>query len=505
MASDLVVGGVLALTAAYHAAVILAAGSPSGLDLGNWLYFGHQILGDPVAQAPTTYPPLVPVLSVVLVGLFGPLWADAVLMSVAGTIPALGLYVASRLGGIGWAAIPAVALLALTGSTGEAIAWGGAPQLIGLGLAVIALALGVRLGRQRRLTNAARLSAVVFTIALTSHLILAQLAVTATILIIVVAVADRPDLSAPTWRGRDGWPACIAVIALPLAALVPLYLRLSSTAAGTVDTGRTPRGLASFEAFGSNLWSVYREAPWVWKTLLILALASPVATLAARRRNLLWPLTTAMVLAMVVQALVSSQERIVYFAPIVVGCAIVLATDELVRLRARPGKHRRLVTAVLGALVVAAVYPTIQGARLFPAQRDFYGAFVPKGTVEALDWLRANTNSDEVVLAAPIDGAPFGWWVQGYGRRPTIVTSRDRWLNFPSERERARQGVALLSTPDPLDEATLAAARRLGIDYLVLPWTWGGLTHRQVAEFDRSFPGSVLFDNDALVVIEVPR
>lgn len=505
-AADGVVAGVLAATIVFHVAVLVARGSPTGVDFGNWLFFGHQALGNPVgADTPTTYPPLIPVVSVWATALFGPLWANATVMATAGVAPAAGLYAAARLCGVRWSALPATVLLAVTASTGEAIAWGGAPQAAGLGFAALALGFTVRLARRRNLRAAVGLSAAVFALAVTSHLVLAQFVVAFVVLVVLIALVARPDVSAPAWRGRDGWIACGAVVVGPLAALIPLYVRLATTAGGALETQGTPRGWPTLRVFLENLWAVYREAPWIWKSLVLLAVVSPLVTFGLRRREPLWLITTATVVAMLAQALVSTEERLVYFAPLPVLFALVLCTHALVATAPTVRWHRGLRTGLVTTLVAVTVYPGIRGVGMFADQVDFYGRLVPPGTVAGLDWIRDNTAGDALVLTAPIDGAPFGWWVQGYAQRPTLVASRDRWLNFPSERARARQAVGLLTTPDPLGDTTLGAARDAGVDYLVLPWAWGGLRPHQLEAFRRTSGDAIRFDNDALVVIEVPR
>jgi hypothetical protein len=104
---------------------------------------------------------------------------------------------------------------------------------------------------------------------------------------------------------------------------------------------------------------------------------------------------------------------------------------------------------------------------------------------------------------APENGSPFGWWVQGYARRAALVGSEDQWLNFPQERIRANEAVALFSEPDPLVNAVMARAEQLKVQYLLIPWSWGGLSPSDVAQFERSHHGQVVFDNTAMVVISV--
>jgi hypothetical protein len=53
--------------------VIRSVPEPSGIDAGNWLAYGHALLGSHSRSASLVYPPLVPALSVALATVWGPL------------------------------------------------------------------------------------------------------------------------------------------------------------------------------------------------------------------------------------------------------------------------------------------------------------------------------------------------------------------------------------------------------------------------------------------------
>ena len=501
---DLAAAGALLMIGLYRVVSLVIRGEPTGYDFGNWLFLGHQMLGHPLhGAASITYPPLVPVTASILTGIVGPLWANALLVGFGGVIPAAGVYVVARLANSRWAALPGIILLAATSSTGEAVAWGGAPQLIGFGAAVAALGFAVQLTRVRSLKTAVILGVLLLLVAATSHLVFAQLVLTLVIAALIAVALNWRSFGAGTWTGRRGWMALMAVACAPLLVLVPLYVTLFSTVGQSfAGQQQAARGLASLDAFLANLWVVYRDVPWLWKSLLALTAATPLLFIRARTRNLLWVVTTAVVVSLLLQALASSQDRLVYLAPIVVASAMTMWIDEIARGHV-PLPEGRLAVAAVVLLVGVSAVGTWRGLQFFPKQRDFYGALVPKGTIAGLSWLRANTPTRSLVLAAPVNGAPFGWWVQGYGERPALVATEDQWLNFPAEKARAHVAVALLSISDPLGSEALVDARHHHVSYLVIPWAWGGLSRRQLAVFRERSPRQVLFDNHAMVIIKV--
>lgn len=505
---------VLALlgVAIYRILVIALHGEPSGVDFGNWLMFGHQALGSPLPRAASvTYPPIVPVLTVWLTGAFGVVWGTAILAGVSSVAPALGVFIACRLFGARWNAVLAAVLLAATSSSGEAAAWGGVPQLIGLGLAALALGLTQKTFTRRRWQTAAWLGAVLLALGATSHLILAQAATALACLVVIRAIVDHKSFGAGTWGGANGWFSLTVIAVLPMSVLVPLYLRLLPTVGQSFLSDQTTSSQSAIVTFMSGLWVVYRDAPWLWKPALILTAITPI--LLVRRRHIdnpLWPVCTALIISLVIEALLSGQERLVYLAPIAVAFALVLWLSELSSGFWSISSYR--VAGVLSVSVVLVVAITMavtllsyRGLTYFPQQRDLYGSTEPAGMIRGLDWLRNDTPADSLIAVAPINGAPFGWWVQGYGRRASLVGSEDQWLNFPEERTRANEVLAMLSEPDPLGKAVMVKARSLNVQYVLLPWAWGGLSQAQLRTYEKKYPGSVVFDNRAMVIVQVPR
>lgn len=501
----LLVAVVLLGIAIDRAIVIGLSGEPSGIDFGNWLQLGHQILGHPLrGAAKVSYPPVVPVSVVAVTHVFGVLWGEALAAGFAGIAPSAGFYFAARLCGIRWAAVPAAVLLAATSSTGEAVAWGGIPQLIGFAVAAAAIGVAARLMVERSPKLAGSLGALLLLLGATSHLVFAQTALVITVLVALRVTTTRGLLGRGNWWGSRGWLATAGLVAGPLVLLVPLYLVLLRTVGQSFASEGTSRGWSGLVALGRNLWIVYRDCPWFWKPCLLFSAAVPLLLVRRRgRRECLWLVTSAIVVSLLLQAMWSDEARLAYLAPVAVVFSLTLWLASS-RDATMPGDpHRRPKIAVSVVLVAAMAYASWTGLTFFPKQRAYYGSLVPNGTMAGLDWLRHNTPADALVAVPPERTVPFGWWVQGYGRRAALVGSDDQWLNFPQERERAEQAVALFSASDPIGDDVMAKARTLHVSYLVIPWPWGGLTKSDLNALRRAHPGSVVFDNKALVVVKV--
>src|SRR5436190_10619758 len=70
--------------------------SPSGLDSGNWLAFGHGFFGDRVRSSSITYPPLVPLLVTVSSAVLGVARGVASVAVLASLAPGVATYVVLR-------------------------------------------------------------------------------------------------------------------------------------------------------------------------------------------------------------------------------------------------------------------------------------------------------------------------------------------------------------------------------------------------------------------------
>jgi hypothetical protein len=476
--------------------LLFRRGQPSGLDFGNWLDIGHLLLGQALIHGTRTiYPPLIPVLSVLVVRMFGLLTGWALITTLCAATPGLAVFRVLRRRHLGWMAVPIGALLLGTSSTGEAAAWGGLPQLLGLAAAFMLADASEELLSRPEPRHGWRAGGWLLVLAATSHLILAQAVPVIILLFLVHLIQRRRGQRIPFIRAVSRQ---LPRLLLPSLPLVSLYLRMIGTVGSSfvsetkVSITQRPRVLLA------NLWEIYRDNPALWKTLLVLALAAPLMTWPFRH-SALWRLSMAFVGAFVGQSLISSEPRLVYIVPLTVATAMALLVQSVVRV----SRTYRWPSYAVGALAFG--YLAGVGLSTFPSQVAYYGALVQPGTVAGLNWIRDHTPPKALMLVAPENGLPFGWWVEGYARRSSLVASSSQWLNVPAERTRAVEAVKLLSTPNPLANSSLVRYRHAGIGWLVLPTTWGGVSPAQLHAFRISHRTATVFRTPALTAVQVPK
>lgn len=484
------VGAVTAVIMA-RAVVQLRRGEVTGLDTGNWLTLGHHWLGQGVSGSGSTYPPLVPVLAALL----GYVASPMVILVVLGMLGSLVYAGAAALvlwhAKCGWWSVPLVLLLAAGTASGEAVAWGGIPQLIGLGLGLGVLYLAAELIIRPRPRPSWLLGVLTLALGATSHLLLAVTAAAAALMLCLRLTWALPRPSRAGLRQLAG--AGLRAL-IPCLLLVPLYLQLLSTVGQSFAQRESGQDRADFF---SAVDDVIRELPGLGRSVIVFCLLAPLLLWRERRRPL-WLVTAALSVLLTLLTGLSPEPRFAYVVPIQLVCALglIASAGPLTRQPALRLTGIGLALSIVGTCIVHAL-------TIFPGQVQYYGALVPQGTESALRALRSTTRTDDVVLVPPVKGLPFGWWIEGYGKRAAYAGSSAEWLNFPRERERARVSVDLFSSTDALSDTWFKEVAADGIDVVYLPATYDGVSATQWKMFERRHPELVLYANAAALIVRV--
>jgi hypothetical protein len=431
------------------------------------------------------------------VSLFGPFWGEWLLASALGIVPGLGVYIvmrAARCGG--WSL---VALLVVAGSSaGEATAWGGLPQLIGLGLAPVVLYAYARAWDEPTPRRGWTTGLLLFLLLAATHLIAAQVAV-ALVVVTVLSALRRRDLL----RERRRLLALLARVLAPSLLLGPLYYSLLVNV-GSSFQDQAPEPISRVL---SSLWSINGEVPrHLLQLLSACALALPVV-LVRRWREPLWRVVAGLAVAVVVTLIVHPQVRLIYLVPQVLPLSFGLLATR----RSRPGETAgpragwRDSVSVTSLLLASALfgYVGVSGLLHFSQQHDFYGRLLPPGTIEAITWTKAETAKTDRIAVAPVDSYPFGWWVEGLGQRATLTGSAQVWLNFPRERALAHDVDLILAGDDPASCHTVDVARQVGANEIFLPSLWLAANPRAVTSLDRGPQNWVIYRGRGAVILRV--
>jgi hypothetical protein len=485
----------------WHAITSLA--EPSGLDTGNWLAFGNGILGSHSRSASIVYPPTIPLATVAVVKIWGPLTGVEILETIASLAPAAGTYVLLR-GRLGLRAALLAGLLAPAASTGEAAAWGAYPQLVGLGLLALVLWGVDQFVTTRRLRWAFITSAFLLLTLATSDLIGAAAVVIAPLFLALrvmqLSPSDRPS--------RRELITALLIAVAPSLALVPIYAALAGAVLKN-ETGTRPNQLTLANLL-PTLETLFQDSVELWALALVAAIFSPLVLLTRRGRSL--AADAVAILAPTAIALVALREiRLVYLLPIAMVIAVG-AWWTLLQDPHRPfiwwslrGSSRRRITIRLDSVLmtimaVALVVESGTGIDAFQRQLRFYSTLNP-GVVAGLQQLDrvASRNAVLAVGPAPRNGWPFGWWVEGLLDRPTYYACDLQWLNQPDERRRATLANEMFSKQAGISGA-IDLARANGIDYIVVAREWNG--YPEWASRGSPTQMHVLINTESLLVVQ---
>jgi hypothetical protein len=259
--------------------------------------------------------------------------------------------------------------------------------------------------------------------------------------------------------------AVLALAAVPSAALLPTYATLLLAVHNT--SGVKP--IHGDIAIRDLLPFIYRDVPAFWFAIQLLALIVPAAVVL-HRRSRMWPLVAAMVVATAILLAALRQTRFGYVAPVTATLALATWFDAMTSSTFL--RFRVLSVALALGLVPLLAFQALDSVRWFRLQTAFYQV-LPPDWVPVLDYLRADTREGSLVAVGPNDRLdPTGWWVQGYGERPALISSDPAWMNFPDERSRARQALWVFD-PSVSAAESLRRARQAGADYLIVDKRWG--------------------------------
>ncbi|MCH7583759.1 MAG: hypothetical protein IH941_01200 [Acidobacteria bacterium] len=474
--------------------ILREGGAPPTIDAGDWLAHGDAIFGSRIRSSVIVYPPLVPILTKASVAAFGLTGGVSLLGAIAATAPAAGLYLALRMIGAGFVAIGPALLLLGAGSIGEATAWGGYPQLIGLGLAPLVLILVDRVLSTWESRDALAAGFTLAALMATSHFITSAVGLG----VIALVILRLPELNRPS---ASRMLRCIVLVLLPTLWLVPLYLVLISAFAGV------SREFSFFnELTWSGLWDqiefLYRDLAWLWRVLVASAVVAPIFFLR-HRATPLWRLTTSMLLAIVGILALTREGRFVYlltpYTALGVSLWVAHGPARVARM-VRGWTQRGVTAAALSALLIAALIQIDTGKDFFRNQRSYYGVLTPD-LVAGIEYVKDTTSPDTVLAVTSLNDAPLGRWVEAIADRETYYGAPLQWLLFEVDLERSALANELFIPPFP-DETRIRAAAEQGIDLILVPTGWVFYDEDGIDEFATSNPDAVEYVTPELVVID---
>jgi hypothetical protein len=412
---------------------------------------------------------------------WGPVLGVKILTLISSLAPAIGIYVMLR--PLGVPAVLFAGLLAAAATTGEAAAWGGYPQLIGIGLLGLVLWALEQFVTTRSRRWAWAASIFLFVTLCTSDLVGPTAAAVAAVFLAVRVLALRQS-DRPSAR-LLGLAVLIGLI--PALSLAPVYTGLATSVLFHEATKQSTQHL-TLTNLVPNLNNLFKDNVDFWYSVLVLGLLSPLLILVERTRYL--AVAACAVLVPTAGATVILRDvRFLYLLPVVIAIGLaawwtlVVGTRKpLIWWTLLADSRRPLVIGIdhllIGTMAIVLLAQSALGLGTFVQQVNFYSVLTP-GIVVGLQQLNDIAPRDATLAVSPGPGVagsqgwPFGWWVEGLLDRPTYYASNLEFLNLADERRRAMLANEMFTSSFGMAGA-IDLARPNGISYLVIATEWPG-------------------------------
>jgi hypothetical protein len=466
--------------AVWRVVVLSRHGDPVGVDIGNLLRVAESWWGA-VDVDDVVYPPIVPLFAWCLRTLIGTAWTAHVLQGVASVAPALGVWTVCRRHTGPFAAAAAAAGVAAAVGTSAAAAWGGVPQLLGLGLLPT---------RRAALVWGAWLTLTMLVSTVVTGAAVVASAITG--LTVVLVDTDRSVGARIVAIARTGvWTV------LPVLLTAPWYVPI-------LRAQSLPEGRSTAVRGTEALLVVLGPPAWLWWALLAAAVLVTARTLRSDQPGA--AVATGLLLAALV-GLAIGEVRAAYVVPTAMAIALaplatVFAGDGRTRGGSQGSTDKRAVAMAAGAGWAVVVWMAAVAPARFDDEVARYSRYTPDGTLLAATWLHDHVAEGDRVVAAPVDGVPTGWWVEAEGV-DAWVAARAEWLFFPEERRTAAVAERLLSADAWPDDTSIDALTGCSVDWVVLPDAWRGVDDAALARAVATGRVAVAYDDGTTTILRV--
>lgn len=466
VAFGIVLAGLAGAVTALRLSVALA--SPVvGPDYGHYLIAANWYLGQDRSGEGPFDPPFLPLLFIGLSPILGKIQALQLLgaISAASILPAAAILMERFVPR--WISILGATVFALWDGFTDFITFGGVTNLFGIAISLVFLRVffsvleAPRPGlRPRRSEVIAALLA--FCVVSVHHLTAFVTGSTVLLWVGLRILLDRDGRRAVAWTTSR-----VTGMAVAMSSIYAPYLFDVTTndVAGGLGTPFPASGI------GVLIGLTWRYTPLLWLAILLLGL---LAFVRFDRRATLAPFAVALLLTpilLVLTVLSSHPVRGLYFEqfPIVFVAALwgAPATSRFLPRRLPDVTLPVFRALCVGLLLLSAPLLAIGAPDVQRAGMELSHDFMNPGTLAAFDWVRENTNPDDVVA---VDGAispqfnenrkgtGLGWWLEGYANRRAIYEAHPVFLISQSKWEDARDANRLFSADTVFEDGTLRVA-----------------------------------------------
>ena len=449
----------------YRLSFIGDDGLVSGADGGNWLALGHELFGQKIKAATTTYPPVVPSLVKGLSLFLSPVVAITTVGAVASVLAGIPFFLLARQTiGPNWAFLFTVGFL-FVGASVETAAFGAYPQLFSQAFLLSTLYwLGKGLYEDR-------LSYVFFGSISASLSIwtwmpgLMFLVVTTPLFVGLITIGGNFRLTFVLSRSVI-WVVLVAIISLGALPFYSGAIEILSSRSWNPQ-GFSSRDITTAFAITFREWPSMLTSPLV---LLPLIAGLGFYCVTRGRGSILAVAAASLMLSSLVIFIGTSEVRTLNILALsIMGALAFVFFDVFTWMRRLPLNGDTIRIARIGIAVLALGIVALQ-VKNSHDQTDAifrYYQVLNQDVVESLDWLRDNVPRNAVIVASGNEwGFHYSWWIEGYSGLPTYSATDDRSFFYEEEKEQTAVANALLFSRSSTTIAKITALHDINYVFL---------------------------------------
>jgi hypothetical protein len=457
--------------------------APPSADPGNWLTMVNILRGYDVTGRGLRYPPLSFLLLDLLLRFFGELTALKLMGSLAFSIIVIPFFCMARKLSSNALALCSAVIFAFSPAFSEMVAWGAYPQFLGMFFMLWAIHFLLD-SLEEPSWRSTLLASIFFSLTVGTHHLTA-LVLVSTFALYILFHLHLARKSPRFLRHMLAIGVGSIILSLPY---LHVYLKILCDSASA--------GGFSVEKVSEGIFYVFREAPFVWLTLIVFTSLWPLLKRDLKLVKVLFSL----VLAPLASCIIIPGEfaaRLIYFLNIPLALLIAAYLEDVwrsVRGELPLRKATRLLISVIFAWFIALMLISsfyVSSARL-SASVEFY-QLVKSGELEALNWIRENTHPSDTFVTSGL----LGWWVEGYCMRKSLPGADPKWLMFKDQREEARVANMVLGLESAEDRYELI--KRYDIKYILMS---KNLADRYQEFLSRPEHFKIAFENEDVVIFK---
>ena len=421
---------------------------PSGADPGNWLTMVNMLHGVDATRHGLRYPPIFFLL------LYLPLRLGLdkfMVLKVAGALAStiIGIpffLLARRLSG-NWAASLCTILFLFTEGYSEMIAWGGYTRFLGMFFMLLSLYFLLNL-----LENPSRKN--MFLMGLFLSLNIGTNLLTAFFQIFLLAMLSALVFLFQRKAFFNVFKTLLSCSAIAFILSLP-YLHVYLNILQHIVL---PQSLLTFPLF--EILFVFRETPPLWLTLFLIGLPS----LSALKKSFSKLLLVSFYIVppiMSITVISETPANPIYFLHIPMFLLLSLFLRDASSRIEKMTFHRNPTKPILRALLTLfTVYVGVSlllssYSRLQNAVQWYH--WIGGEEIEGLEWIKHNTEPEAVIATSGHEriqaGDTYGWWIQGYCSRKSLIAGNPRWYIFNDEREELCVANTIFNPDYPIDKS----------------------------------------------------